>query len=213
MAALPGLLDILLHLDQYLLPVVQQYGAWVYAFLFLSIFPETGFVVTPFLPGDSLLFIAGAFAAAGVLDIRVLLPLLMLAAFAGDQVNYWIGRYFGRRILAWDNRILSPRYVHLAQTFFDRYGRKSVFLGRFIPIVRTVLPFLAGMGTMRYRWFVLYNALGVVVWVLLFVGAGYLFGTIPVVRDNLFLVIVLIIAVSFAAIGVEYLRERRATPA
>jgi len=213
MAALPGLLDILLHLDQDLLSVVQQYGAWVYAFLFLGIFPETGFVVTPFLTGDSLLFIAGAIAAAGVLDLRVLLPLLMLAAFTGDQVNYWIGRHVGKRVLAWDHRIVRPDYIRSAQAFFDRYGRKSVFLGRFVPVIRTVLPFLAGMGAMRYRWYVAYNALGVVAWVLLFVGGGYFFGSIPVVRGNLSLVVVLIILVSFAVIGAEYLRERRASSA
>ncbi|MEN6341104.1 MAG: VTT domain-containing protein [Methanospirillum sp.] len=213
MAALPGLLDIFLHLDQDLLSAVQQYGAWVYAFLFLSLFPETGFVVTPFLTGDSLLFIAGAIAAAGALDLRVLLPLLMLAAFTGDQVNYWIGRYVGNRVLAWDHRVVRPHYIRSAQAFFDRYGRKSVFLGRFVPVIRTVLPFLAGMGAMRYRWFVVYNALGVAAWVLLFVVGGYFFGSIPVVRDNLSLAIVLIIVVSFAAIGVEYLRERRAISA
>lgn len=205
-AAVPGLLEVLL-------PVVQQYGAWVYALLFLAIFPDTGFLVTPFLTGDSLLFIAGTFASAGALDIRILLPLLMLAAFAGDQVNYWIGRYAGNRVLAWDHRIVRPQYVHLARAFVDRHGRKSVFLGRFVPIVRTFVPFLAGVGTMRYRWFVLYDALGAVAWVLLFVGWGYFFGSLPVVRDNLALIIVLIIAFSFVVMGFEYLRERRAGPA
>ena len=165
-------------------------------------------MVTPFLPGDSLLFVAGAFAGAGALDVRVLLPLLMVAAFAGDQVNYWIGRYVGERVLTWDNRIVRPQYVRSARAFFDRYGKKSVFLGRFIPIIRTFVPFLAGVGTMHYRWFVLYNALGAVAWVLLFVGGGYFFGSIPIVRDNLSLAIILIIVASFAAIGVGYLRER-----
>ncbi|MEN6341514.1 MAG: VTT domain-containing protein [Methanospirillum sp.] len=209
MAALPGVLDILLHLDQYLLPVVQQYGTWTYALLFVIIFVETGLVVTPFLPGDSLLFVAGTFAAAGALDIRILLPLLMVAAFAGDQANYWIGRYVGERVLAWDSRLVRPQYVRSARAFFDRYGKKSIFLGRFIPIIRTFVPFLAGVGTMHYRWFVLYNALGAVAWVLLFVGGGYFFGTIPIVRDNLSLIIILIVVVSFAAISVGYLRERR----
>ena len=137
----------------------------------------------------------------------------MIAAFAGDQVNYWIGRYAGNRVLAWDHRIVRPQYVHSAQAFFDRHGRKSVFLGRFVPIVRTFLPFLAGVGTMRYRWFVLYDALGAVAWVLLFVGWGYFFGGLPVVRDNLALVIVLIIAVSFVVVVAGYLRERRVMPA
>jgi membrane-associated protein len=213
MAALPGLLDILLHLDQYLLPVVQQYGGWAYALLFFIIFMETGFVVFPFLPGDSLLFVAGTFAAAGVLEIRVLIPLLVLAAFAGDQVNYWIGRYFGRRVLSWNSRLVRPQYARSAEVFFERHGRASVFLGRFVPIIRTFVPFLAGVGAMRYRWFVLYNLLGGVAWVLLFVGAGYFFGSIPVVRDNLSLVIILIIAASFAAIGAGYLRGRHAQPA
>jgi membrane-associated protein len=213
MVALAGLLEILLHLDQYLLPAVQQYGVWVYALLFLAVFPDTGFLVTPFLTGDSLLFIAGTFASGGALDIRVLLPLLMLAAFAGDQVNYWIGRYAGNRVLAWDNRIVRPQYVHSATAFFDRHGRKSVFLGRFVPIVRTFIPFLAGVGAMSYRWFVLYDSLGAVVWVLLFVGCGYFLGGLPVVRDNLALMIVLIIAFSFVVMGIEYLHERRAVPA
>lgn len=196
MAALPGLLEFLLHLDQYLLPVIQQYGTWAYALLFLIIFMETGFVVTPLLPGDSLLFVAGTFASAGVLNVLVLLPLLMVAAFAGDQVNYWIGWWAGHRILASNSRFVRPQYVASAQAFFDRYGKRSIVLARFVPIVRTFVPFLAGVGTMQYRWFVSYNAIGAISWVFIIVSAGYFFGTVPVVRDNLSLVIILIVAAS-----------------
>ena len=198
---LPGILDLFLHLDQYLLPVIQQYGAWTYALLFLIIFMETGFVVTPFLPGDSLLFVAGTFASVGVLDVRVLLPLLMVAAFAGDQANYWIGRWAGSRILAANSRFVRVEYVRSSREFFDRHGKLSIFLARFVPVIWTFVPFLAGVGTMQYRWFVSYNALGAVSWVLLIVGAGYFFGNIPVVRDNLSLVIILIVVLSFVGVG------------
>ncbi|WP_298667402.1 VTT domain-containing protein [uncultured Methanofollis sp.] len=206
-ATLPGLVDVLLNLDDYLFPVVEQYGAWTYALLFAIIFIETGFVVMPFLPGDSLLFVAGAFAGAEVLSIGVLLPLLMIAAFAGDQTNYWIGKKAGEKILAWNNRFIKPEYVRQAQEFFDRHGKISIFLARFVPIVRTFVPFVAGIGNMRYRWFVSYNILGAIAWVFLFVGGGYFFGNIPMVRDNLSLLIILIIIASFAMIGVGYLKE------
>ena len=200
-------MDLLLHLDEYLLPVIQEYGVWTYALLFLIIFMETGFVVTPILPGDSLLFVAGTFAGAGALDIRVLLPLMIGAAFIGDQVNYWIGREIGERVLTWDNRLVKPQYVRQAQEFFDRHGKMSIFLARFAPIVRTFVPFLAGVGSMQYRWFVSYNIIGAVIWVLLFVGGGYFFGNIPIVRDNLTLIIILIIVVSFIAIGIGFIRD------
>jgi membrane-associated protein len=206
-ATLPGLVDVLLNLDDYLFTVVDQYGAWTYALLFAIIFIETGFVVMPFLPGDSLLFVAGAFAGAEVLSLGVLLPLLMVAAFAGDQINYWIGKKAGEKILARNNRFIKPEYVRQAQEFFDRHGKISIFLARFVPIVRTFVPFVAGIGNMRYRWFVSYNILGAIAWVFLFVGGGYFFGNIPMVRDNLSLIIILIIAASFAMIGIGYLKE------
>lgn len=209
MAVMPELLDILIHLDEYLLPVVQQYGTWTYGLLFLIIFMETGFVVTPFLPGDSLLFIAGAFAGAGVLDVRVLIPLLLVAAILGDHTNYWIGRRIGERMLAWDNRIIRPQYVRMAQEFFDRHGKKSIFLARFVPIVRTFTPFLSGIGKMHYAEFARWEFAGSLCWVLLFVGGGYFFGNIPIVRDNLTVIIILIIGASFLVIGVEVLRQNR----
>lgn len=209
MSALPGLLDLLLHLDEYLLPVVQQYGTWTYGLLFLIIFIETGLVATPFLPGDSLLFIAGAFAGAGVLDVRVLIPLLLVAAVAGDHANYWIGRLVGERVLAWDNRLVRPQYVRSAQEFFDRHGKKSIFLARFVPIVRTFTPFLSGIGKMHYPEFAKWEFAGSLCWVVLFVGGGYFFGNIPIVRDNLTLIIILIIGASFLVVGVEVLRQYR----
>ena len=205
----PGVLDLLLHLDKFLFPVVQEYGAWAYGLLFLIIFVETGLVMFPFLPGDSLLFIAGAFAGAGVLDIRVLIPLLLVAAILGDHTNYWIGRRVGDRVLAWDNRLVRPQYVRSAQEFFDRHGKKSIFLARFVPIVRTFTPFLSGIGKMHYPEFAKWEFAGSVSWVLLFVGGGYFFGNIPIVRDNLTLIIILIIAASFVVIGVEVLRQYR----
>lgn len=209
MSNLPGLVDIVLHLDEFLLPVIQQYGVWTYALLFAIIFLETGFVVTPFLPGDSLLFVAGAFAGAGALDVRVLIPLLLAAAVLGDHSNYWIGRKLGERMLSWDNRIIRPQYVRQAQEFFDRHGKKSIFLARFVPIVRTFTPFLSGIGKMHYPEFAKWEFAGSLCWVLLFVGGGYLFGNIPIVKENLTLIIILIIAASFAVIGIGLLGEYR----
>jgi membrane-associated protein len=209
MSSLPGLLDLLLHLDDYLLPIVQQYGAWAYALLFLIIFVETGLVIFPFLPGDSLLFIAGTFAAAGVLDVRILIPLLLVAAVLGDHSNYWIGRKSGDRMLAWDNRLVRPQHLRRAQEFFDRYGKKSIFLARFIAVVRTFTPFLSGIGKMHYGEFARWEFAGSLCWVLVFIGGGYLFGNIPAVADNLTLIIVLIIGASFVLVGVEVLREYR----
>ncbi|HOV66956.1 MAG TPA: DedA family protein [Methanoregulaceae archaeon] len=209
MSSLIGLLDIILHLDDLLLPVIQEYGTWTYGLLFLIIFIETGLVVTPFLPGDSLLFVAGAFAGVGVLDIRILIPLLIVAAVAGDHVNYWIGRHLGDRILTWDNRIIRPKYVRSTQDFFDRHGKKSIFLARFVPIVRTFTPFLSGLGQMKYVEFARWEFAGTVTWVCLFVGGGFFFGNIPFVRDNLTLIIILIIVASFLVIGVEVLRQYR----
>jgi len=209
MSTLIGLLDVLLHLDDFLLPVIQQYGTWTYGLLFLIVFIETGLVVTPFLPGDSLLFVAGAFGGVGVLDIRVLLPLLLLAAVAGGHMNYWIGRRLGDRLLAWDNRIIRPKYIRSTQEFFERHGKKSIFLARFVPIVRTFTPFLSGVGRMDYLEFAKWEFAGSLCWVGLFVGGGYFFGNIPLVRDNLTLIIILIIAASFAVIGAGLLRQYR----
>ncbi len=209
MSETPGVLDLLLHLDKVLFPVVEQYGAWAYGLLFLIIFIETGLVVFPFLPGDSLLFIAGAFAGAGVLDIRVLIPLLLAAAVLGDHTNYWIGRRIGERVLTWDNRLVRPQYVRSAQEFFDRHGKKSIFLARFVPFVRTFTPFLSGIGKMHYPEFAKWEFAGSLSWILLFIGGGYFFGNIPIVQGNLTLIIILIIAASFVVIGIGVLREYR----
>lgn len=209
MSETPGVLDLLLHLDKFLFPVVQQYGTWAYGLLFLIIFIETGVVVFPFLPGDSLLFIAGAFAGAGVLDIRVIIPLLLVAAVAGDHANYWIGRRIGDRVLDWDNRLVRPQYVRSAQEFFDRHGKKSIFLARFVPFIRTFTPFLSGIGKMHYPEFAKWEFAGSLCWILLFVGGGYFFGNIPIIQGNLTLLIILIIGASFVVIGIGLLREYR----
>ncbi|MEN6342958.1 MAG: VTT domain-containing protein [Methanospirillum sp.] len=169
----------------------------------------TGSIVTPFLPGDSLLLIAGAFAGIGVLDLLVPVPLMLIAAIIGDQVNYWVGRWAGMRISAWNSRVVKPEYIRSASQSFDRYGSKSVFLARFAPVLRYLVPFLAGVGSMECRWFVLYNILGGACWVLLFVGGGYFFGTTPIVRDNLSLIGILIIAASFGVLGIGLLGDNR----
>jgi membrane-associated protein len=188
------LLDLLLHVDQYMLDLVQAYGRWAYAILFIVIFVETGLVIWPFLPGDSLLFTAGAIAATAALDIRVMFVLLVTAAVAGDAVNYWIGRLVGVKI------------IHLSA---EQHGGKAVVLARFVPIVRTFVPFVAGAADMRYTAFTLYNVSGALVWVGICLGAGYLFGNVPVVKENFSLVALGIVIVSVVPMAVEYLRHRR----
>jgi len=210
-----GVLEILLHVDRYLLDVVAAYGAWVYPLLFLIVFAETGLVVTPFLPGDSLLFAAGAVAAIGVLDVRIALAALLAAAIIGDGVNYAIGRAAGGRLLRaaqtdprW-RRWLNPEHVARAHEFFERHGGKAVVIARFVPIVRTFVPFVAGAAAMSYPSFTLYNVGGAVMWVGLCVGAGYAFGNVPIVKENFSLVALGIVAVSILPMLVEYLRHRR----
>src|SRR5262245_37061790 len=186
---MPTWLDSLLHVDRTLLQLVETYGQWVYGFLFAIVFAETGFVVTPFLPGDSLLFAAGALSATGALNAPFAAALLALAAFAGDTVNYSIGRYLGPRLIGasdhsrW-SRLLNRRHLQQAHEFFERYGGKAVVLCRFVPIARTFVPFVAGAAQMTYTTFVLYNLTGAIAWVSLCLGAGYLFGNIPVVKNN-----------------------------
>jgi len=188
--------DLLLHLDDELKKIVTQYGVWAHLILFLVIFCETGLVVTPFLPGDSLLFAAGAFAADRSLRVEWLLPLLMIAAIAGDTLNYWLGHWFGDH--AFNGRIPFLKRAHLEKThkFFEKYGGKTIILARFVPIVRTFAPFVAGMGSMNYRQFFLYNVVGGIVWVLIFVLLGFWFGTWPLVKANFELVMVAIVVVS-----------------
>jgi membrane-associated protein len=210
------LLDLLLHVDRYLLELVADYGVWIYAILFLIVFAETGLVVTPFLPGDSLLFATGALAATGALDVRLASVLLLAAAIAGDAANYSIGRLAGVRLMELSRtdprwgRWINPVYIARAHDFFERRGGKAVVLGRFMPIVRTFVPFVAGVAEMSYPAFAFYNVTGALAWVGICLGAGYLFGNVPVVRDNFSLVALGIVVVSLLPMLVEYLTYRSA---
>ena len=177
------LIDLFLHLDEYMANIISQYGAWTYGLLFVVIFMETGFVVTPFLPGDSLLFAAGTFAAIGSLNIWLLIGLLMIAAIGGDTVNYWIGHYLGDR--AYNIKWIKKEDLDRTHAVFQKHGGKTIFLARFVPIVRTFAPFVAGMGRMSYGYFFSYNVFGGIVWVLLFTFLGYFFGNIPFVKTHL----------------------------
>jgi len=207
--------DLFIHLDTHLTELVGTYGRWVYAVLFIIIFAETGLVVTPILPGDSLLFAAGALAATGALDIRVLLILLIIAAVLGDAVNYAVGDAVGPRIFSsvdrtsWWQRMLNRDHLARAHEFFEKYGGKAIILGRFVPIVRTFVPFVAGAGTMTYSMFAIYNVSGAVLWVGICAIGGYVFGNVPLVRDHFSLVALGIVGVSLIPIAVEYLRGRR----
>jgi membrane-associated protein len=210
------LIDLLLHVDRYLLELVSTYGVWIYGILFLIVFAETGLVVTPFLPGDSLLFAVGALAATGALDVRIALVLLLTAAIAGDAVNYAIGRSVGLRVMELSRtdprwrRWINPAYIARAHEFFERRGGTAVVLGRFMPIVRTFVPFVAGVAEMSYPTFALYNVTGGVAWVGVCLGAGYLFGNVPVVKENFSLVAIGIVFVSLLPMAVEYLKYRGA---
>jgi membrane-associated protein len=209
------LIDLILHADVLLLDLVKTYGAWVYGVLFAIIFAETGLVVTPILPGDSLLFAAGALAATGALDMRVVLVLLVVAAVAGDAVNYSVGRAVGVRLIRraevdprW-RRWINPAHVAKAHEFFERHGGKAIVLARFMPIVRTFVPFVAGAAEMTYTSFAFFNVTGAVAWVAICVGAGYVFGNVPIVKDNFTLVALGIVAVSLLPMVIEYLRHRK----
>src|SRR5574342_643969 len=204
MEQLKFLVDLFLHLDEYMSNIISQYGAWTYAILFIVIFMETGFVVTPFLPGDSLLFAAGTFAALGSLNIWLLLILLIIAAVGGDTINYWIGHFLGDR--AYNIKWIKKEYLDRTHAFFQKHGGKTIFLARFVPIVRTFAPFVAGMGKMSYGYFFSYNVFGGIVWVLLFALAGYMFGNIPFVRDNFSIVVIAIILISVLPMVIEALK-------
>ncbi len=203
------LLDFFLHLDVHLGEIILNYGVWTYAILFLIIFMETGFVVTPFLPGDSLLFAAGTFAALGSLDPILLFFLLFAAAVLGDTVNYWIGSAIGMRAFEKERRFLNREHLEKTQKFYEKHGGKTIVLARFIPIVRTFAPFVAGVGTMHYRNFVFYNIFGAFLWTSLFVFGGYFVGNIPVVKENFEIVIIVIILISVLPMVVEYINSRR----
>ncbi len=205
---LKTLLDIFLHLDVYLGSIIQDYGLWTYGLLLLVIFMETGFVVTPFLPGDSLLFAAGTFAALGVLDIKTLFVLLVLAAIGGDTVNYWIGHFIGPRAFSGNVRFLKKEYLDKTHAFYEKHGGKTIVLARFIPIIRTFAPFVAGVGAMTYSHFIAYNVVGGLAWVILFLFGGYFFGNIPFVKHNFEFVILGIIFISILPPIVEYLKAR-----
>lgn len=206
------LTDFILHVDRHLAELTAQYGGWVYAILFAIVFCETGLVVTPFLPGDSLLFAAGAIAAVGELDVRLMTALLIAAAILGDTVNYHAGKFLGPRVLRGEgSRWLNQRHLARTQAFFERYGSQTIILARFVPIVRTFAPFVAGVGSMRYPRFLAYNVVGGMIWVLLFVAAGYWLGNVPLVKRHFSLVIMAIIVVSVFPVFVEVARARSRT--
>jgi membrane-associated protein len=202
-------IDFVLHFDRHLIEFVGRYGTWVYAILFAIVFAETGFVVTPFLPGDSLLFAAGALCATGQLNIGAMLALLIGAAFAGNAVNYGVGRFIGPRVFQSSHRLLNRNYLDRAHAFFERYGGKAIILGRFVPIVRTFVPFVAGAAQMTTGSFVAYNAVGAIAWVTLCLGAGWFFGNIPIIKNNFSLVTIGIVFVSILPMLFELIAHRR----
>jgi membrane-associated protein len=203
--------DLFLHLDTHLSQVISQYGTWTYLILFLIVFCETGLVITPFLPGDSLLFAAGTFAALGDLDVRAMILLLVAAAILGDTVNYWVGAAIGPRAFQGNHRFLKKEHLDRTHAFYEKHGGKTIILARFVPIIRTFAPFVAGVGAMSYGRFLTYNVAGAVLWVGLLVMVGFLFGNIPVVRENFTIVILAIVAISVMPIAVEAFRGRRRT--
>jgi membrane-associated protein len=209
------MIDFILHVDQRLLELATAYGSWIYVILFTIVFAETGLVITPFLPGDSLLFAAGALAAVGALDIRLVIVLLIVAAVIGDAVNYSVGKALGTRVVqasersrSW-RRLINAAHVARAHEFFERHGGKAVVLGRFVPIVRTFVPFVAGGAEMTYPTFFFYNVIGAALWVGVCAGAGFLFGNVPIVKDNFSLVTIGIVLVSILPVVVELVRHRK----
>ena len=210
-----NLLDFILHSDKKLLELVSTYGSWVYGILFAIVFAETGFVVTPFLPGDSLLFATGALCAQGRLSTPVAMGLLILAAFTGNAVNYTIGRLIGPRVFkatdrsGFSHRLMNQEHLERAHAFFEEYGGKAIILGRFVPIVRTFVPFVAGAAAMKSHAFALVNLIGAAAWVGLCIGAGLLFGNIPIVKQNFSLVTIGIVAVSLLPMAIEIIKRRR----
>ena len=203
------LLDIVLHLNTHLDGLVAEYGAWVYAILFLIVFCETGLVVTPFLPGDSLLFAVGAIAANGRLDLWMAMGLVLAAAILGDSVNYSIGRYAGHKLIQKFPRLIQQKHIDKTHEFFERYGGKTIIIARFVPIVRTFAPFVAGIGAMTYSRFMMFNVVGALLWVGLITPAGYFFASHPIVQKNFSLVILGIIFISILPAVIEFIREWR----
>ncbi len=211
MQIISELVDFILHLDVHLNAIIQNFGIWTYLILFLIIFLETGVVITPFLPGDSLLFAAGSFAALGSLNVWVLFIILTLAAILGDTLNYWIGHYIGPRAFSGNVRFLKKEYMDRTHGFYEKHGGKTIILARFIPIIRTFAPFVAGIGAMDYPRFFLFNVTGAVLWVSLFTFGGYFFGNLPFVQDNFTFVILVIIVISVLPGVFEFLRDKYKT--
>lgn len=210
MDLLAAFIDLVLHLDTHLMALVQDYGVWVYGILFLIIFAETGLVFAPFLPGDSLLFVAGALCGMDALHLHWLMPLLMLAAFSGDNTNYWVGRLIGMRLFQrLEGKFLKREHLEKTHVFYEKHGGKTILFARFMPIIRTFAPFVAGVGLMRYRLFVLFSALGSFAWIGSLTLAGYFFGNIPVVKNNLTLIILGVILISFLPAMVGFVRHRQ----
>ncbi len=213
MELLAALWDLAVRLDVHLATFVAQHGAWVYALLFTIVFCETGLVVTPFLPGDSLLFVAGAIAAAGGMDITALMAVLVAAALCGDNVNYWFGRWLGPRVFHYEgSRWLNRKHLERTHAFYERHGGKTIIIARFVPIVRTYVPFVAGVGAMPYARYLAFCVVGALVWVVSLCLLGYWFGNLPVVRENLLVVILVIIALSVSPGFFAWMRARRAAP-
>jgi len=208
--ALHGAINFILHIDRHLTELSAQYGVWIYAILFVIVFCETGLVITPFLPGDSLLFAAGSIAALGSMNIHTMALLLMLAAILGDAVNFAIGKYLGERLFANpDSRIFRRSYLQRTEAFYAKHGGKTIILARFVPIVRTFAPFVAGMGHMSYGRFFRFNVIGGIAWVALFSYAGFWFGQQPIVKENLMLILLAIIIISVLPAIIEIIRARR----
>jgi membrane-associated protein len=211
MQIISEVVDFILHLDVHLNAIIQNFGIWTYLILFLIIFLETGVVITPFLPGDSLLFAAGSFAALGSLNVFALFILLTLAAILGDTINYWIGHYIGPRAFNGSIRFLKKEYLDRTQDFYERHGGKTIILARFIPIIRTFAPFVAGIGAMDYPRFFFFNVIGAILWVSLFTFGGYFFGNLPFVKENFTIVILAIIVISVLPGVFEFLRDKYRT--
>jgi membrane-associated protein len=209
------IIDFVLHLDRYLNMIIEWAGLWTYAVLFFVIFIETGLVVTPFLPGDSLLFAAGAISATAshIIDIKLLFVLMAIAAILGDTANYWIGHFIGPKVFSSNSRWLKREYLDRTQAFYEKHGGKTIFLARFIPIVRTFAPFVAGVGKMRYGYFISYNIIGGIVWTAAFVFGGYFFGNVQFVKENFSVVVIAIVIISVLPAVVEYFRSRKTSPA
>lgn len=209
MGLINNFIDFILHLDKHLNAIIQNYGSMTYALLFLIVFLETGLVVTPFLPGDSLLFAAGTFAAIGALNVFLLFAILSIAAILGDTINYSIGKFLGTKAFEKYPKIFKKEYLDKTHKFYEKYGAKTIVLARFVPIVRTFAPFVAGVGKMTYFKFLFYNVFGGILWVALFVFGGYYFGNIPVIKENFSIAILVIIVLSFMPMAWEYWKHKR----